>query len=214
MRDGKGRCGLADYARLLRVIVDQPGTALELAGRTGMEVRALRRILVVMRSEGVIQEVSMRDMPGTKDGASVFGCFGPPVRPIPDVEYTRSWRDLCSFCALIQLLMERESSRRELAEDLGIAIGSMRLLIPTLLSCGLIYVEFWRKHLLPGSPPVPMYRFGIDKPSAQRPRPQSWAAISRKRRHNEALRSDAADLLFLTAGRVRPAPTKVNERTT
>lgn len=213
MKAGKGRCGLADYARLLRVIVDQPGTAAELAARVGMEVRALRRILVVMRCEGVIQDVAMRDMAGTKEGASVFGFFGPPVRPIPEVIHKRNWRDLRSFCALIQLLMLRESSRRELADDLGISIGSMRVLIPTLVSCGLIYVEFWRKHLLPGSPPVPMYRFGIDMTSALRPRPQSWAAISRRRRKHKSLRSEAADLLFITAGRVRPATTKSNERT-
>lgn len=214
MKDGKGRFGLADYARLLRVIVDQPGTAVELAERTGTKVRALRRILVVMRSDGLIQEVALRPMPGTKQGAIVFGFFGPSVRPVPEVQHARNWRDLHSFCSIVQLLMARGSSRSEIAEDVGINVRSTRVLIPTLVSCGLIYVESWRKHLLPGSPPTPLYRFGIDAKSARRPSPQSWSEISHRRRATQARLSEAADLLFLTAGRVRPVSSpKPIERT-
>lgn len=209
-RQRRGRSGWADFADLLRLVLDRPGTTAELAESFGIRADNLRESLRLLRDMGLVLVTSWRPVRGGGGFTPVWGMSGPPAphplgiepRPAP-----HAMTDLTSFCMLMRVLKGENSTVDELAMDTGLNIAAIRRLMPHLLHVAqLVYVEDWRVHPNPagGGAPVAAYRWGPGRRSKRRPIPQAEREAWARRLSVARLRKQQAQLLFMFAGRAWP----------
>ena len=190
------------------MVVDCPGTTQELAQRFGVRVDALRPVLCTMRDFGLIVESSFQNR------HLVWSTQGPPIkRRRAPASATSHVSTAAIFCRVAVALMGQASSRDEIVEWGEITRQCLRQVLNAMQDLQLVFVEDWRRRIPSGGAPIPLFRFGIDKDSKRRPATVPLAVIHHRKREVRKRRAEAADMTFLTAGRVRPVPTKSNERT-
>ena len=204
MKRHRGRCGWRDYAALLRMIVDQPGTTPELAKRFGMTADRLRAVLGVMAAMELICERR------TRKGRRIWGTTFPPGWR-PETTAVADRPDLVAFCAIVRTLWLPASSAVDIADMAGVGITPLRQLLRCLVDdLHLAYIEAWRAQPR-GGEPVALYRWGVNTTSARLPdplpEPEPIPAMPRAR-------AAAAQLLFATAGRPWPLSRPDPETTT
>lgn len=201
-----GRRGWTDYADLLRVVMDHPGTTSEVASRYGMAIRSVREVLYVMRDAGLVFVCAWRHSTNGERIQAVWGTQGPPaprpagMRPAAPVVAMPS---LQRFCQIIAALMSGAHCSGELADSLGVSAKRLRPVLRHMASTlRLIYIERWRP--THGSWPVPIYRWGPGRRSATRPKAQAESEAWRKKHQIKRQRLFWVHMIFLTAG-AKPA---------
>lgn len=210
MPKSKSRCGWANYADLLAVVHERPGTAADIAARSGMNLRALREVLRGLRDGGLIHEGAWRECQPAHCGQrwqAVWTMHGPPaLRPgplRPPVPAPRMPR-LAAFCRVVLALMTCAHTPASLADASGATVDRLRPLLYRLChALRLIRVERWHTTSA-GSWPAPAYRWGPNRKNAPRPKARP-ASEAWKRQHQ--IRRDRlfwVHMIFLTAG-AKPA---------
>lgn len=201
-----GRRGWTDYADVLRVVMDHPGTTSEVAARYGMAIRSVREVLYVMRDAGLIFERAWRASTTGEKLQAVWSTQGPPApRPAgmrPAVAPVRM-PQLARLCRVVAALMVGAWGPAEIADEVGAQIKHVRPLLRHL--CGrrrMTYIEHWRP--THGGWPVPVYRWGPDRPSAKSPKPRPESEAWRKKHQIRRQRLFWVHMIFLTAG-AKPA---------
>lgn len=206
MKQRPGRRGWTDYADVLRVVLDHPGTTSEIAARYGMAIRSVREVLYVMRDAGLIFECAWRPSAKGERLQAVWSTQGPPApRPagMRPAVVTIPMPQLARFCRVVAALMAGAWTPAEMADEAGANINRVRPLLRHL-STGrrLAYIERWRP--THGGWPVPIYRWGPNKPSAKSPKPRPESEAWRKQHQIRQQRVFWVHMIFLTAG-VKPA---------
>lgn len=200
-----GRRGWTDYADMLRMVMDHPGTTSEVAARYGMAIRSMREVLYVMRDAGLIFECAWRSSVTGERLQAVWSTQGPPApRPAgmrPAVAPVRM-PQLSRFCALVAALMSGAWSPADVADEVAANVNRVRPLMRHLCTRRLAYVEQWRP--THGGWPVPVYRWGPNRSSAKRPKPRLEAEAWREKHQKRRQRLFWVHMIFLTAG-VKPA---------
>lgn len=205
-----GRCSLADYAALLRLVVDEAGTAFELAVRFGMGVDAVSAVLRRMTGMGLLNVCAWRrtDHGVFATWQPVFGFFGPPAPRPPgarDICVPGQRRDLDQFVRMVQATQISSATVVELAEWSGLSQGRARPLLRAMADeLRLLYVSGWHRATPTSWPPMPAYSFGIDVRSRARPTAQALRAIFDKARQQRRRRRLSIEMTFLTAGKTYP----------
>lgn len=188
------RGGRIPYARMLRTVIDRRPTAPVLAKVHRIKADAARDFLRGMLALDLVHIGSTsRPKKGPPTARWHFG-------PGHSIEIARSCpkrpnAELIAFASMIGELQDRAHSVKTLAQATGIDEGRTGEFVAVMRDeLKLVYVAAWdRGRLARGSPPA-YYRFGIDKPSAPRPTPQTVAETCRayKERCAARERGDAA----------------------
>lgn len=196
-----GRRGWTDYADVLRVVMDHPGTTSEVAARYGMAIRSVREVLYVMRDAGLIFECAWRSSVTGERLQAVWSTQGPPVpRPagMRPAAAPVCMPQLARFCRLVSALMSGAWSPADMADEVVADINRVRPLLRHLCTKRLAYVEQWRP--THGGWPVPVYRWGPNRPSAKSPKPRPESEAWRKKHQINRERVFWIHMIFLTAG--------------
>jgi transcription initiation factor IIE alpha subunit len=200
-----GRRGWTDYADVLRVVMDHPGTTSEIAARYGMAIRSVREVLYVMRDAGLICEHAWRKPSAGGRIQAVWSTQGPPA-PRPK---KAGWKEapvpmpqLARFCRVVAALMAGAWTPADMADEVGASLNRVRPLLRQLRRCRLAYIERWRP--THGSWPVPVYRWGPHQSSAKSPKPRPESEAWRKQHQIRRQRLFWVHMIFLTAG-AKPA---------
>lgn len=190
-----GRSGYTDYADLLRMVVDEPGTTADLAERFGVSPRRMRPTMAVMCGAGLVQ-VAM----GGRAPVWSFDGAGCPLPSLADM--AGSGQHVVRFCRLTVALIHGPAMKApELQEASGIDPNILRELLRHLCErARLAYVADWRRAKARGGNWMPYFSFGIDKTSAPHP--------------HKCTRDTFTELMFTTAGRQWPLRSTTNEERT
>lgn len=208
-----GRRGWTDYANVLRVVMDHPGTTSEIAARIGIARNSARKTLNGMRDAGLIFERAWRPCEPTSTGQrllqAVWSTQGPPApRPSalllqPAAPATRM-PQLSRFCRAIAALMQGALSAADLADAAGANVNNLRPLLRHLVGVlRLVCIEDWRQRTRCGWP-VPIYRWGPGRRNARRPKPLREVEAWRKQHAIRQQRLFWVHMIFMTAG-AKPA---------
>lgn len=188
-----GRSGYADYADLLRMVIDAPGTTADLADRFGISAGKMRPTMAAMCGAGLVLVRRWENAP-----VWAFDGSGCPLLSITETD--GRGLHVARFCRLMVALMQAPQKLDSLRATSGIDADVLRELMRHLCTrARLAYVAHWSRSKRRGGPWLAHYSFGIDKASQPHPR------------HRKA--HDLTQLLFTTAGRQWP-PHTTTERTT
>lgn len=203
-----GRSGYADFATLLRMVVDEHGTTSELAQRYHTSENKLRFNLNTMLGGGL---VLVEDWRGD---APVWAFDREGSVPLASIVVgTGRGSHIGRFCLLVAALRQNEPQAFAALRSLsGIDQAVLRDLLRFMCDeVRLAYIASWRMPKRRGGNWLPHYLFGVDRDSAPHPRAERERMKALRKRPGRAA---FAELLFTTAGKPWPPSNTTNEERT
>ncbi len=194
-RQFPGRPGWADYASVLRSIIDQPGImAREIAERHGIRGDAAHHIVRMMLWLKLIHPCVWHTVPRCSAVPGWgFGADGAVPRPNEAATY-RPMRPRSELIMLAHIVRELQAGRY-CYQGLALATGASANRLSSLLKVmhrdlRMVYVaKFDRRRRLGGmrgGTPAAMYSFGVDREDVPRPKPEPSAVSERRYRDRKA----------------------------
>jgi hypothetical protein len=200
------RVSLDGYAKILAVIAAGDARSDAVSAAILMQYDRCERVLQWMEYFGAIHVCDWHITKETRvrravpvyrmgDGESVPKPFGRrrlqrPGRSVPV--------ELMAFCDAVKELQAECHHGRSLAEATGLNQQTCRRLMRNLKLHGLAFIEQYEARNVGGFG-YPMYRFGLNRQDARKPKPKSEAQQARERRGRKAQRELSMRLLGIAA---------------
>lgn len=191
------RLSMKGYLNILRVVMDGPCGAVQVAEAVATSPVTVHDILRRMADLGLIHEVDWSvSVKGPRRAVYAFGA-GPRApypgkrRQHPVSVWTRR-PELMTFANAIKAMSESAATSQEIVELSGLCRGTVRRMVNHAQDIGLVHIGGWYRGVV--GPPVAMYALGR-RPNKQRPAPQSNKEACRQYLDRRAERAQSVRLM-------------------
>lgn len=201
-----GRGGWVKYARIIRLLVDRPRTAPEIAAAMDADLDRMQDTMRKMLWLGLVHIGGAASVAKGPVAAVWHPWEGTSVevpawrnRAMPYYAPMRPNAELIAFASLISALRKDEHTERTLAEETGLYRTRVRAFLAAMRDeLNMVYVSRWERRLCGHGKPSAWYRLGA-KPHASRPRAKTKAECERARHLRKAALREHLRMIHATA---------------
>ena len=190
------RIGMVGYARILRSLMLQPGSLMDLRQRDIGKRNTIVRTVAALHRAGLLHVARWDVLPHCKPRA-VYAYRSddeddapPPATrqtgravesPARPVEIERIPPELLTFVKLVEAL-QAPLKVGDLVAEVGIQESTCRVVLQGLRELRLVHIADWQPRNNPPGPPVALYAWGPDRPDARK---RTIGRAERNRRYRE-----------------------------
>lgn len=190
--------GVIGYARIMRLLLDEPRPSIAIANVLGVSLNGMRHILRGLHKERLVHVAKWA--PPCGDGGrgcyrAVWAVGDAPDAPPPSTSRGRASQhpaqavkgprqplvEIIAFAEMWRSL-EGRIGAMELADHMGSTRYSVYRLLRELRRLNLAHIAEWERRIGIGGAPTPLWQIAFDKRDVSRPRPQTADVIGRRYR--------------------------------